>query len=235
MTDGFSYTSAEVLGVRWIALYLCMCLLFQMPGCARATDGKVRSGTVLIDPGHGGFDGGTVAEDGTLEKHLNLAVALYLRDLLYVCGVAVDMTRQTDTGLETDSSATVRNKKSTDMRRRLAMYEEASLVISVHQNHFSQSKYSGTQVFYSSNHPGSVLLAEDIRSAVVEWIQPQNTRELKKASDSIFLLTHTATPAVLVECGFLSNEEERNKLKMPAYQQQLAFAIMAGYWTYQTQ
>lgn len=221
--------------MRWIGLCLCVCLLFQMPGCARATDGKVRSGTVLIDPGHGGFDGGTVAEDGTLEKHLNLAVSLYLRDLLRVCGVAVDMTRQTDTGLETDSSATVRNKKSTDMRRRLAMYEEASLVISVHQNHFSQSKYSGTQVFYSSNHSGSVLLAEDIRSAVVEWIQPQNTRELKKATDSIFLLTHTATPAVLVECGFLSNEEERNKLKMPAYQQQLAFAIMAGYWTYQTQ
>ena len=221
--------------MRWIGLCLCVCLLFQMPGCAQATDGRVRLGTVLIDPGHGGFDGGTVAEDGTLEKHLNLAVSLYLRDLLHVCGVAVEMTRQTDVGLETDFSATVRNKKASDMRRRLAMYEEASLVISVHQNHFSQSKYSGTQVFYSANHPDSAVLAEDIRSAVVEWIQPQNTRELKKATDSIFLLTHTTTPAVLVECGFLSNEEERNKLKTPAYQQQLAFAIMAGYWKYQTQ
>ena len=221
--------------MRWIGLCLCVCLLFQMPGCAQATDGRVRLGTVLIDPGHGGFDGGTVAEDGTLEKHLNLAVSLYLRDLLHVCGVAVEMTRQTDVGLETDFSATVRNKKASDMRRRLAMYEEASLVISVHQNHFSQSKYSGTQVFYSANHPDSAVLAEDIRSAVVEWIQPQNTRELKKATDSIFLLTHTTTPAVLVECGFLSNEEERNKLKTPAYQQQVAFAIMAGYWKYQTQ
>ena len=204
-----------------------------MPGCAQATDGKVRSGPVLIDPGHGGFDGGTVAEDGTLEKHLNLAVSLYLRDLLYVCGVPVEMTRQTDVGLEADATATIRDKKTSDMRRRLTMYEVASLVISVHQNHFSQSKYSGTQVFYSANHPDSAVLAENIRSAVVEWIQPQNTRELKRATDSIFLLSHTTTPTVLVECGFLSNYDERSKLKMPAYQQQLAFAVAAGYWKYQ--
>ena len=95
-------------------------------------------------------------------------------------------------------------------------------------------KYNGTQVFYSANHLDSAILAQSVREAVVGWIQPQNTRETKRATDGIFLLYHTTTPAVLVECGFLSNPEEREKLKTPAYQQQMAFAIMAGFWNYQS-
>ena len=116
------------------------------------------------------------------------------------------------------------------MRKRLHLYNQASLVISIHQNHFSEPKYSGTQVFYSANHPDSTVLAENIRQSVVDWVQPQNKRELKRATDGVYLLYHTTTPAILVECGFLSNPEEREKLKMPAYQQQMAFAIAAGYW-----
>ena len=220
--------------MRWISFCLCVCILMYSCGCVRSANGRAQSSVVLIDPGHGGFDGGTVAEDGTLEKHLNLAVALCLRDLFLVCGVPVEMTRQTDIGLEEDSDGSIRNKKVSDMRKRLTMYDEASLVISIHQNHFSIPKYNGTQLFYSVNHPDSVTLAENIRSMVVEWIQPQNSRELKKATDSIFLLHHTTTPAVLVECGFLSNETERNKLKTPAYQQKLAFAVVAGYWNFQS-
>lgn len=221
--------------MRRIGFLLSICILLNCAGCSRATDALPRGGMVLIDPGHGGFDGGAVAEDGTTEKHLNLAIALCLRDMLYICGVPVVMTRQTDVGLEEDSSAPIREKKSSDMRRRLAMYDEASLVISMHQNHFSVPKYSGTQLFYSVNHPDSALLAQSVRESVVGWIQPQNTRELKKATDGIFLLYHTTTPAVLVECGFLSNPEEREKLKTPAYQQQMAFAVMAGYWEYESQ
>ena len=220
--------------MRRIGFLLSICILFNCVGCSRDTDALPHGGSVLIDPGHGGFDGGAVADDGTTEKHLNLAISLYLRDLLYVCGVPVTMTRQTDVGLENDSSISIREKKSSDMRRRLAMYDEAALVISVHQNHFSAPKYSGTQLFYSVNHPDSVLLAQSVRDSVVGWIQPQNTRELKKATDGIFLLHHTTAPTVLVECGFLSNPEEREKLKTPAYQQQLAFAVMAGYWNYQS-
>lgn len=221
--------------MRWESFLLCVCIILCCAGCDRVADAPVYSGVVLIDPGHGGFDGGAVAEDGTTEKHLNLAVALYLRDLLYVCGVPVEMTRQTDMGLEEDSSASIREKKTTDMRRRLEKYNEAAVVISVHQNHFSVPKYNGTQLFYSTNHSGSAALAQSIRESVVEWVQPQNTRELKKATDGIFLLYHTTTPAVLVECGFLSNPDEREKLKTPAYQQQMAFAVMAGFWNYQSQ
>ena len=105
-------------------------------------------------------------------------------------------------------------------------------MISIHQNYFSEARYNGTQVFFSANHPDSALLAEYVRRMVVDWTQPQNTRELKKATDGIYLLYHSTTPTVLVECGFLSNPEERDKLKTPAYQQQLAFAIAAGYWNY---
>lgn len=212
---------------------MAICLLMNLAGCAQATDVSLADGIVLIDPGHGGFDGGTSADDGTIEKHLNLVIALCLRDLLVVCGVPVTMTRDTDSGLEEDSSVSIRHRKISDMKNRLAMYEAAEVVISIHQNYFTQPQYSGTQLFYSQNSDRSAVLAEEIRCSVVEWIQPQNTRALKAAGESIFLLHRTSTPAVLVECGFLSHSDERAKLKTPAYQQQLAFAIMAGYWNYQ--
>lgn len=218
--------------MRWICLALCISVLLGCVGCSRDVGAPLQTGTVLIDPGHGGFDGGAVAEDGTTEKHLNLAIAQCLRDMLYICGVSVEMTRQTDIGLESSYADSIREKKSSDMQQRLSMYEEAGLVISIHQNHFSIPKYSGTQVFYSPNHPDSVTLAETIRQSVIKYIQPQNTRELKQATDGIYLLYHTDTPTVLVECGFLSNPDEREKLKMPAYQQQMAFSILAGFWNY---
>ncbi len=221
--------------MRRICLVLCVSVLLGCVGCSRDVDAPSQIGTVLIDPGHGGFDGGAVAEDGTTEKHLNLAISLCLRDMLYVCGVPVEITRQTDVGLEDETAAAVRDKKVSDMRQRLSMYNASSVVISIHQNHFSIPKYSGTQLFYSTKHPDSVVLAQCIRESVVGWIQPQNTRELKSATDGIYLLYHATQPTVLVECGFLSNPEERDKLKTPAYQQQMAFAVMAGYWNYQTQ
>lgn len=218
--------------MRTVSFIMMICLCFCASGCARAMSAPVQSCAVLIDPGHGGFDGGAVASDGTTEKHLNLAVSLCLHDLMRVCGVDVGMTRRTDVGLNDDTASSIREKKSSDMRRRLRMYDAASLVISIHQNHFSQPQYSGVQVFYSPNHPDSGVLAETIRRSIVARVQPQNTRECKKATDGIYLLYHTATPAVLVECGFLSNPEERHQLKNAAYQQQLAFALMAGYWDY---
>lgn len=221
--------------MRVLSLMLAICVLIGCAGCSRTVNGSIQHEMILIDPGHGGFDGGAVAEDGTTEKHLNLAISLCLRDMLYVCGVAVEITRNTDVGLEADSAASVRDKKVSDMRRRLEMYNAASMVISIHQNHFSVPKYSGTQLFYSTNHPNSVTLAQCIQESVVGWIQPQNTRELKPTTDGIYLLYHATCPTVLVECGFLSNPEERDKLKTPAYQQQMAFAIMAGYWNFQDQ
>ena len=221
--------------MRWICLVLCCSLFILSVGCARMTDTEITDEIVLIDPGHGGFDGGAVADDGTLEKHINLVIALYLRDMLYICGVPVTMTRSTDNGLEADSSASIRDRKVSDMRHRLSMYDGAALVLSIHQNQFSQSQYSGAQVFYSANHSDSLLLAQSIRTSIVNGVQPDNTRETKKATDGIYLLYHTRVPAVLIECGFLSNPEERDTLKSPVYQQRFAFAVAAGYWYFQSQ
>lgn len=221
--------------MRWICFVLCCSLLVSTVGCDRMTDTAIADGVVLIDPGHGGFDGGAVAADGTLEKHINLAIALYLRDMLYICGVPVEMTRSTDSGVEADSYASIRDKKVSDMRQRLSMYDSAALVLSIHQNQFAQSQYRGAQVFYSSNHLDSFTLAQSMRTAIVNELQPDNTREIKKATDGIYLLYHTRVPAVLIECGFLSNPEERDSLKSAVYQQRFAFAVTAGYWNFQSQ
>lgn len=216
---------------RFCVLLVCVFLCHSV-GCARSTVTTPQSHFVLIDPGHGGFDGGAVADDGTLEKHLNLSVAICLHDILYVCGVPVALTRTTDSGLEDPLSSSIREKKVSDMRARLHLYNQASLVISIHQNLFSQPQYQGAQLFYSPNHPNSEWLAQSIRGAIIDFIQPKNTRVIKKATDGIYLLYHAQTPAVILECGFLSNPEERELLKSFTYQQQLAFAVTSGYWHY---
>ena len=132
--------------MRFWCVCLSIALCFSMCGCVRKISVKPTDSTVLIDPGHGGFDGGAVAADGTLEKHINLAISLNLYDLLYVCGVPVSLTRCTDVGLN-ESDASTRSMKVEDMRKRLDMYQDASLVISIHQNKFTQPQYDGTQVF----------------------------------------------------------------------------------------
>ncbi len=182
---------------------------------------------ILVDAGHGGEDGGAVAADGTLEKDINLRVACCLRDLLRVMGYRVSMTRETDTMVNTEGT-TQRERKVSDMKHRLAMTRDADLTVSIHQNKFPQTQYFGAQVFYGTGHADSAVLAENIRAALVALTQPDNTRPLKKADNNVYLLTHATTPTVLVECGFLSNETERKKLKDPRYQRELAFAVMAG-------
>jgi len=191
-------------------------------------------GIILIDPGHGGEDGGASA-DGVLEKNINLDIALKLYDLLQVCGFSVRMTRYSDVSIHADDTTGIRQKKVSDMRNRLAMYEKANLVISIHQNHFSAAKYSGTQVFYAGAQLESAVLAQAIQSEVVRQLQPQNTRQIKKATDGIYLLFHTTRPAVLVECGFLSNPTERDRLNNTEYRQRFSFAVMSGIWKYLTE
>lgn len=209
---------------RWLVLFLTAVLSLLLCACnEQVVSGTTRS-YVLLDPGHGGFDGGTTASDGTNEKQINLTLSLVLRDLLRVTGVPVQMTRQTD--MATGES------KVADMHNRLSMYENAALVISIHQNHFSEAKYRGAQVFYSVNDTESERLAQLLQQSVAVRLQPENNRQIKPATSGIYLLHHTTTPAVLVECGFLSNPQELDLLKQPSYQQELAFALLCGYWDY---
>lgn len=188
---------------------------------------------VVIDPGHGGEDGGAVVDE-VLEKNINLSVSQDTADLMRLLGYEVQMTRTEDAGLS-DEGDSVKKRKLNDMKTRLKLYNahEDNVILSIHQNKFSDASSNGTQVFYSPNHSQSKTLADCIQHAVQESLQPQNRREPKKAGKNIYLLTNTTRPAVIVECGFLSNTEERRKLLEENYQREIAFVITTGFLDYQ--
>jgi len=204
---------------------------------AQATNAIPAAPKLVIDAGHGGEDGGAVSADGTMEKDINLDIALRLQKLLVVSGCDVILTRDRDTAIYEEGSDSLKSKKVSDMKKRLSIFNEDTeqTVISIHQNKFPQTQYSGTQVFYSGQKQESNLLAESIRASVAGMLQPQNTRETKKADKNIYLLYNAKVPAVIVECGFLSNEEELAKLKTEEYRQEMAFAIYCGYLNYYNQ
>ncbi len=188
--------------------------------------------TVILDAGHGGEDGGAVA-NGIVEKDINLEITKKLADVFRASGFNVIMTRDSDKTLESEGT-TIREKKVSDMKNRLSLFNKDinACVISIHQNKFTQEKYNGAQVFYSANNPESQRLAEALRSDITTLTQPDNTRECKGASKDIYLLYNCKAPSVIVECGFISNYEEAQKLKDEEYQKKLAFAIFSGYLKY---
>lgn len=183
--------------------------------------------TVVLDAGHGGEDGGAVSASGIYEKDLNLAVATLLRELLESNGIRVVMTRETDVLLYDRNVDYHGRKKALDLAARKKIAEETpnSIFVSIHMNAYPESQYHGLQVWYSPNHPQSRAIAEAIQDTVAEALQPENTRRPKSATSSIYLLHHLNTPAVLVECGFLSNSEEATRLGDPEYQKQIALLI----------
>ncbi len=193
-----------------------------------------RNPVIVLDPGHGGEDGGATGKNSALEKDINLAIALQLEKLLKSSGMRVVMTRTADASICDDHLDTVRERKVSDLHNRLKIIEEQGdcIFISIHQNHFTESRYSGAQIFYSKNTDGSKILAENIKSRIVELIQPENRRETKPATSSIYLLWNTKVTAVLVECGFLSNDSEAAKLNDKTYQQQMAFCVYSGLLDY---
>lgn len=191
--------------------------------------------TIIIDAGHGGEDGGTQSIDGkTLEKDVNLAIAKDLKEIFLLAGFQVEMIREEDTAIYDNDAKSLRNKKVSDLHKRVEIANSSpnNVLISIHQNQFESSKYFGTQIFYSTNNPESNLLAEYVKRAVVGLMQPANTRETKPANSSIYLLSKATIPAIIVECGFLSNAEESKKLIDPNYQKQMAFTIYCGFLDY---
>ncbi|MBO5858973.1 MAG: N-acetylmuramoyl-L-alanine amidase [Clostridia bacterium] len=186
--------------------------------------------TVVIDAGHGGVDGGTCSENGILEKHLNLQIALKVNDFLKSMGINTVMIRTQDISIHDKTATTIREKKVSDIKNRLKIINETenSIFVSIHQNHFSQEKYHGSQIFYSKNNPESSSLADYVRHSVISVLQPDNSRETKQSGSEIYLLYHAKTPSIMVECGFLSNHEETEKLTDENYQKKLAFLISLG-------
>lgn len=189
-----------------------------------------KKGTVVLDAGHGGEDGGAVGINGAMEKDINLAIALQLEKYLRQNNFDVIMIRDGDYSVGDQSLPTISERKKSDTKNRLRTIEETGecIFVSIHQNHFTESKYSGAQVFYSGNREESAVLAECIRQNVVSSLQPENHRENKQAEKGIYLLYHCQVPAVLVECGFLSNPAEAEKLSTESYQKDIAAAIYNG-------
>ena len=187
--------------------------------------------TIIIDAGHGGFDGGTSSDDGIIEKDINLKISLYLCEYLNFFGFNTILTRDKDESLESDGLSTIREKKSSDIHNRMDLMEKTdnALFVSIHQNHYSVEKYYGLQVFYSPNFSDeSSQLAQSIQETVTELLQQDNERQIKKCGTSVYLMYNAVKPAVLVECGFLSNHNESQLLKTEEYQKKIAFCIALG-------
>lgn len=186
--------------------------------------------TVIIDAGHGGFDGGASAADGTVEKDINLSISQKVCALLRFNGYNVIMTRTEDTGTEDDESVAIAKRKKSDLSNRLQVMKDNpdAIFVSIHLNKFTTSAANGAQVFYTKNYDEAYTLAQSVQQSITTLIQPENTRVVKQGTDSTYLLKNAAVPAIIVECGFLSNKAELEKLKNDDYQSQMAFAIVGG-------
>ena len=178
---------------------------------------------VVIDAGHGGTDPGKVSVDGSLEKDINLEIAKKLQQFLIMEDVDVVLTRESDAGLYDENAS---NKKVQDMKNRVQIIEEKkpALTVSIHQNSYHEEYVHGAQVFYYSNSEKSKELAERIQQVMTLELDKDNTRQAK-ANDSYYLLKKTSSPIVIVECGFLSNYEEAQKLASELYQEKVAWAV----------
>lgn len=177
---------------------------------------------IVIDAGHGGEDGGAVSVTGQKESELNLQIALRLNDLLRFLGVKTKMIRTEDISVYTKGE-TIAQKKVSDIHERVRIVEETpnALLVSIHQNHFSEAKYRGAQVFYAK---GSEYLAEALQTMISVHADRNNHRQCKQIRD-VYLFEHISCEGVLIECGFLSNPAEELLLRDAVYQKKLAATI----------
>lgn len=182
--------------------------------------------TVVIDAGHGGKDGGTIGIDGSLEKTINLSIALDLYDFLMVSAINADLTRSGD--YELYNSGDNRNKSDLYNRLDYINSKSNSVLISVHQNHFENEGEWGTQIWYSENDEKSKIIADKILMSIKQNLQNDNERLNKPSGDDYYLLYKASVPSIMIECGFMSNAEENEKLQDIEYQKDLAFSILCG-------
>lgn len=182
---------------------------------------------IVIDPGHGGEDGGATSCTGALESNINLEIALRLKDLLNFLGFETIMVRTDDTAVHTHGE-TIAQRKVSDLKNRVLLvnHTENALLLSIHQNYFPENRYSGAQVFYA-NTDGSRKLAEMIQSSFRKTVNPNSKRSAKKAED-VYLLENISCDGVLVECGFLSNFREEELLRNMDYQKKVCMIIAAA-------
>lgn len=215
---------SALIVLSFIALGLWMSPLEQ---AAPAAADSLRSLTVAVDPGHGGYDGGARARDsGVWEKALTLQIAQQVEVALSERGAAVVLTRTEDICLSEDGSGKAR--KRADLQKRLDIAGEAGadVFLSIHLNEYRDRAENGPQVFYQQGADAGRLLAGALQESLVAALQPAKVR--KANAGDYYVLRNTSLPAVLVECGFLSNAEEEKKLLDEGYQRRIAQAVADG-------
>lgn len=214
------------MAVILIAGVVCT-MEFGLPRAAETTGTAMpEPKTVVIDPGHGGIDPGKVGVNGSIEKDINLAISLKLKECLLAKGYEAVMTREDGEGLYSDTDV---NKKAADMNKRCEIIEKAGadLAVSIHQNSYPEPEVSGAQVFYYKHSAQGKKLAEILQEQLKDKLDKEN-RRVCKSNDNYYMLIHTPCPTVIVECGFLSCPAEETKLADEAYQQMIAEAIAEG-------
>lgn len=185
-----------------------------------------RKHTIILDAGHGGVDGGAISSTGRSESQYNLEVSLRLNDLLHLLGYNTVMIRTTDISVYTKGE-TIAQKKMSDLKERVRIVneQENGLLLSIHQNNFSDRRYKGAQVFYADTE-NSQKLAKTLQDAFISSINPGSKRTIRK-STGVYLMEHIQRTGVLIECGFLSNPEEEARLRSGDYQKKLCCVIAA--------
>lgn len=219
-----------------LLLFLCVCVLGGAAWLGHsqvvpAASVPAESGRVLIlDAGHGGEDGGASSASGSKESDINLNIVLKTEALLAFLGVKTELTRSEDISIHSEGASTLRQKKVSDLKNRVAMVESVpnAMLISVHQNHFTDSRYQGAQVFYSAGDI-SRQWGESAQELLRLTLNPDNGRNAKPISDGVYLFEHISCPSILVECGFLSNGEEASLLLTDTYQRKISIALAGAY------
>lgn len=185
---------------------------------------------LIIDAGHGGEDGGAIAIDGTYEKDINLQIALQLQSICSLFGMDTIMIRTSDADLADHTLPTIRKRKVSDINARMQIINNNphSVYIGVHQNQYEDESVKGLQVFYSDNTDVSKKIAESVQRYTLSALQADNNRKVKAAGKDIYLLYHAQVPAIMVECGFISNQEECKLLKDLTYGTKISLCIAGG-------
>jgi N-acetylmuramoyl-L-alanine amidase len=200
---------------------------------SRPTTGLPLSGQIVVlDPGHGGRDGGAVSRSGLVEKEITLSIALSLRDLLEQAGAMVIMTREDDRELASEEAHRQGRRKKEDLMNRVKLINRdyADLFVSIHLNSVNSSRWRGAQTFYNPLWPESERLARFIQDELIRNLE--NTNRVPKKNQEIFILRASKIPGVLVEVGFLSSPDEARLLSDAEYRRKIAFAIYTGILRY---
>ncbi len=223
--------ASSVICIVFALILIIAYLLFNEEGYRKYINasavGSAYRTTVVIDAGHGGVDGGAVGVGGIIEKDINLAIAKKLKEILTVWGYDVVMTRESDVSIHDSSATTIREMKRSDLNNRLKLVQSVpnAVFISIHQNIFGQTSCDGAQVFYGPKCSDSASFAKITQNNLKSLLQNENNRVEKEAGDNLFLLYNLEIPALLVECGFISNEAEAKLLTDEEYQYKIAFVI----------